>query len=202
MQQDFVGYLLPTTRQVWRNPTEKFILIHTTVGTPEFFDPEAEAAYYAAGLDQADQVGEIIVEQFTEATDPVIEAEWPTQPEQLAEAMKTFIVGTRRQPADTSQIFDLAADILRETHPSPQLRSALLHVLAQQPLTLEEQTPTTLTVSHAEADRQVGITLTRNGQLLAETTILLQADPQLGLAEGTVIASADHQPTRVVAELP
>lgn len=202
LPQDFVPYLLPTTRQVWRNPAERFILIHTTIGTPEFFDPQTQAAYYQAGLDRADQVGENVVEQFTEADDPVIETRWPTHPEQLLEAMEAFILENRDQTADTSQIIDLTADILRETHPSPELRSSLVQVLARQPLELKGRTATTITISHISDGQETAITLSSDGQLLSETVTLLKPDADLGLPEGTTVGSANYGQAQVVRDVP
>lgn len=202
LSRDFVAYLLPTSRQVWRDPAEAFIRINTAIGRPEFFDSDVEVAYYAAGLDQADQVGENVIEELTEVTDPVIETVWPVDPDRLLESMTSFVIARRSSTADAGQLIDLAADILRETNPSPDLRSAVLHVISQQPVDLEERTARTVTVSYGGTDRRIDLTLSSKGHLLSERVTLLEADPELGLPRGTVISHADHAESRIVADLP
>jgi len=192
-----VGYLLPTTREVWRNPGVRFIQIRATVGTPQFFDRDVEAAYYALGLDKTDRVGETSVQQLVDVADVYVETDWPTDPGQLRQEMETAVANSDDQVPIEARLLGFAANLLRETNPSPQLRAAILEVLADLPLELEDQ--------HQDGSITIGvtyrnplltrdaITVSQDGQLLAETTTLLEPDQELGIPEGTQISIAKYQ---------
>ena len=192
-----VGFLLPTTREVWRNPEARFIQIRTTVGTPQFFDRDVEVAYYALGLDQADRVGETLVQQLVDAADVYVETEWPTQPDQLRQVMEMAVANSDDEVPIEARLLGFAANLLRETNPSPQLRAATLEALADLPLELEDQHPDgSITIGVTYRNPLLtrdAITLTLEGQLLTETNTLLEADQELGMPEGTRIATARYQ---------
>jgi hypothetical protein len=202
LDQESVAYLLPTTRQIWRQPAKRFVLLQTTVGIPEFFDPSHQRAYYAAGLDEADQIGQTIVEQFVNVTDPIIETEWPTNPDDLLQAMEELIGENDRTQSIPSDLFLLAADLLRETNPSPQLRAAVLEVLGELPLDVQERGQLSITISLLDGDRQLTMELSDQGDLLSEAITLRQADLTLGIPADTVISKATHRVARVVDDLP
>ena len=200
LSNEFIAYQLPTTRKVWRNPQQGFFQVQTTVEDPIFFDPIVESAYYSAGINEADQVGETIVEQYTDVTDPLIETNWPTKADDLLEEMEAFL--GNGQPSTPAEILDLATDLLRETNPTPQLRGAVLEVIAQLPLDFERQGSQSITISVIEGGRQTTVTLSRTGELITETVVVLNGDPELGIPPGTVVEKVQHQPTRLVDDLP
>ena len=202
LDREFVAYLLPTTREVWRQPEEQFVLIRTTVGTPTFFDPLHEQAYYAAELDKADRIGETLVEQFRDVADPILETEWPSDPDQLLTAMNEFIGGTADTESTPADLFTLAANLLRETNPRPGLRGSILEVLAGLPLELDQDDDTSIKVSVVDDDRRLTMELSQSGDLISESITLLEADPTLGIPVGTLISEATHQMVQVVDELP
>lgn len=202
LDQEFVAYLLPTTRQVWRQPEEQFVMIRTTVGTPSFFDPLHEQAYYSAELDKADRIGKTVVDQFTDVADPILEVEWPRDPDQLLSAMNEFIGGTADSETTPSDLFTLAANLLRETNPPPELRGSILEVLAGLPLDLDQDGDTSIKVSVLDDGRRLTMELSVHGDLLSESTTLLEADPTLGIPVGTLISESTYQMARVVDELP
>jgi hypothetical protein len=199
VSSEFVAYQLPTSRRVWRAPEQRFFMVETIIGEPTFFSSEVEAAYYTAGIDEADKVGETITEQFSDVVDPLMETEWPTETDRLMEEMESFLQSEAPTPA---QMVGLAADLLRETNPNPELRAALLEVLAQLPLDLEEQDDDSVTIGVTEDERLTTLTLSRTGELQAETITLLEGDPQLGIPFRTVIEDVRHQPTQIVESLP
>lgn len=204
VSRDNVAYLLSSVREVWRDPDTNFIQIRTTVRIPEFFDPAIEAAYYTSGLDRSDQVGETRSEQFTGATDPLFEVDWPTEPGPLHEALVEYAAqGGDRRP-ETVSVFDLATDLLREADPSPQLRGAILDVLAALPVQLVNKTDDEITIA-VTYDTPVAIedtiTLSRQGVLLAETTTLLEAEPELKIPARTVVLRVDYLETRITKDL-
>ncbi len=189
--------MLPVTREVWRNPEARFIQIRTTVGTPQFFDRDLEGAYYALGLAQADRVGETFVQQLIGVADEYIETEWPTQADQLRHAMETALTNSEDQVPIEARLLGFAANLLRETNPSPALRAAILEVLADLPLELEDLDPDgSITIGVTYRNPLLirdAITLSQDGQLLAETTTLLEANKELAILEGTQVATARYQ---------
>lgn len=200
IDEEYIAYLLPTSREIWSHPAERFVLIRTTVGQPVFFDADAEAAYYSAGLNEADQVGETYIEQFTDVANPILETEWPDEPDSLRQSMEAFI-GKSGTGATDADLFKLAANILREANPPPELRGAIIEVLAELPLTLE-QPADSITLSVTDGDWQLAMTLSNQGNLLAETTTLLEADPVLGIPAGTVLTNATYGLPQVSSDLP
>lgn len=194
-----VSYLLPRTRRVWKSPDDEFVMLEVTYGRPKFFDPAAEAAYYETDLDEADQVGETVREQFTAVIDPVDEVDWPNNPQSLLAEMTRYL-GT--DPPSTAELVNLAVNLLRERNPSPQLRAATLEVLADLPLDLSEQDNDSVTIGIVHAGRMQTFTFSRIGWLLAETTTLINGEPQSGIPPGTVTTDIHYQPVEVVQSLP
>jgi hypothetical protein len=204
LDDEFVAYLLPSTREVWRQPESEFIQIHTTNHTPTFFNPDAEDAYYRLGLDVADRLDEVQTEQLTGVTDPILEVDWPTEPDALYEALRDYAAQGGDERPEAVQVFDLATDLLRETDRSPASRAVIVEVLAQLPVDLVERTGSTITISisyTAPAPTRDTITLSPAGLLLSETSTLLAGDPELGIPADTTILQVDYQKTRITDDL-
>ncbi|MGH8870977.1 MAG: hypothetical protein ACRDWS_03275 [Acidimicrobiia bacterium] len=204
LDHEFIAYLLPATREVWRQPETEFIQIRTANHNPTFFDPAAEDAYYRLGLDATDRIDQTQTEQLTDVTDPLLEEDWPTQPDALHEALRDYASqGGDERPEDI-QVFDLATDLLRETDPIPQLRAAVIEVLAELPIELEEQSSQTITIGityTTPIPTKDTITLSTKGQLLAETRTLLEGDPELGIPADTIVLKVDYLKTGVTDDL-
>lgn len=196
---DSVSYLLPRTRRVWKSANDEFVMLDVAHGRPTFFDPAAEAAYYEMGLDEIDQVGETVRERFTGVIDPVDEVDWPNNSESLLAEMTRYL-GT--DPPSTAELVNLAVNLLRERNPSPPLRSATLEVLANLPVDLIEQDNDSVTIGIVDAGRMQAFTFSRVGWLLAETTTLMDGEPQSGLPAGTVTTDIQYQTVKVVQSLP
>ena len=194
-----VSYLLPGTRKVWKSPDSDFVMLEVTYDQPTFFDPDAEAAYYRMGLDETDQVGETTREQFTGVTDPVDEINWPDNRDDLLDAMNTYL-GT--ESPTTPELVNLVVNLLRERNPSPQLKAAILEVLADLPIELVREDSESITIGIIDAGRNQTFTLSRSGHLLAETATLIDGDPQAGIPPGTVTSRIEYQPIEVVEDLP
>ncbi|HLF61914.1 MAG TPA: hypothetical protein VI980_12135 [Acidimicrobiia bacterium] len=194
LEQESVAYLLPTVREVWRSPEQRFIQTRTYTGAPEFFDPATETAYYEHSLNEADHVGQIQTEQSTDVADDLVETVWPTDPEQLKIAMETYLTTGDTGPTE-ARMFHLATAILRESNPSPALRAAVVEVLAGLDLELvdEDKNAITLAVTHADpSPTRDSITLSRQGELLAEETILLDGDPGAGIPAGGTFSEVEY----------
>ncbi|MGA7096428.1 MAG: hypothetical protein WB245_02550 [Acidimicrobiia bacterium] len=200
LDAEFVAYLLPTTREVWRQPETGFIQIHTTSHIPIFFDPAVEDAYYRLGLDTTDHLEATQEEQLTDATDPLLDVDWPTEPEALHQALRDYAAQGGDERPESAQAFDLATDLLREANPTPELRAAVVEVLARLPVELVEETSQTINIGityTSTVQTHDTITLDRNGKLLAETSTLVRGDPELGIPADTTIHKVDYQETYV-----
>lgn len=204
LDREFVAYLLPSVREVWRSPDTNFIQIRTTTGTPSFFDRQHETAYYAMGLEETDQLGEERTEQFTDAVDPILEFDWPTATNALHQALVDYTVQGGDERPEAVQVFSLATSLLREADPSPQLRAAVLEVIAGLPVELDEQTDQSITIAivydAALATRDT-ITLNSQGWLVAESSTLIEAEPELGIPAGTRVLDVTYRQGRIVEDL-
>lgn len=194
-----VSYLLPRTRRVWKSPANEFVMLEITYEHPRFPDPEAEAAYYSMDLDETDQVGQTVREQFTGVIDPVDAIEWPANRDSLLKAMTSYL---DTESPTTAELANLGVNLLRERNPSPQLRAAILEVLADLPVDLVRENSGAITIGIIDAGRNQTFTLSPTGQLQAETTILINGDPQTGIAPGTITTQIEYQPIEVVENLP
>lgn len=194
-----IAYLLPTVRRAWISP-DGITHLQTTVGQPRFFDPRDEADYLTAGYDDIDQVGQTVVETFDNTTTILGERDWPADPEPLRDTITGLIPPDSLRPGDVD-ILDISLDLLREVGPSPELRSAIVTVIAGLDLQLLDQTATTATfeISYTQpAAETIRFTLDQDGQLLQEDIITNQGDPSLGIPPGTAIQSTSYQPTTIV----
>lgn len=195
---DQVAYLLPQTRESWVAP-EGVVQLKVFTGTPIFFDAEAESAYYGAGLDRLDLVGETVTETFT-GVSGILDQTWPTDSGELADTIRSRLPPVRGLPVEV-EMLDIALDLLRETTASPQLRAAALRVIAHLDLDLVEQLPDGSATFAIEYNSPLPIrdtfTVDRNGQLLAETSTFTEGDPSLGIPSGTVTYQAQYGATEI-----
>jgi len=198
VEADFVAYLLSSTREVWRSPG--FIQLRTTATSVSFFDPDHRDAYYARGLDVADQIGLPVLERFTEVTDPVLEHDWPTVPPLLRQEMEDF---TSHQTDRTlsSRILALAAAMLREADLTPELRGAVFEVLSGLDLEVDEDANLVILRAASGTGEIIELTVDRKGDLVAEATTLLLGDPALGVPDSTVTSSARYLVKTMVTNL-
>lgn len=204
LDDEFVAYLIPSTREVWRQPDTEFIQIRTTNHPPVFFDRIVDDAYYQQGIGETDQLGETQHEQLTGVADPLLQIDWPTQPDALHEALREYATQGGDERPEAVQIFDLATDLLREANPTPELRASVVEVLARLPVELVEQTGETITIGityPTPMQTRDTITLGSEGELLAEKSILLEGDPQLGIPADTTILKVEYKETLVTDDL-
>jgi hypothetical protein len=204
LDQEFVAYLLPSTREIWRQPDTEFVQIRTTNHAPIFFDDAIEDAYYRLGLDATDRLGETQTQQLTGVVDPILEVDWPSEPSTLYEALRDYAARGGDDRPISVQIFDLATDLLREADPTPELRAAVVQVLARLPVRLVKQTSQTITIEityTAPLATRDTITLSLEGELLVETSTLLEANSELGLPANTVVLKVDYQDARITDDL-
>lgn len=194
-----LAYLLPQIRESWIGQTG-VVQIRTTTEAPHFFDTGDRNRYYASGRDRIDGVGQTRVEIAVETSSILDERDWPTNPNQLAAAIRSI------RPDHTPEtILAIVLSLTRESRADPDLRAAAFEVAARiDGIELVRRT-TTEAVFRLEVDdtpsRVVEFTLTTTGQLVQETLTLPTGDPSLGIPPGTDIVNIRYQPTRVVTNL-
>lgn len=198
-----IAYLIPTNREAWISQAGITHLV-TTTGQPVFFNPVDEADYYAANYDELDQVGRTTTETFDNTTNILTEREWPTDPDQLRQTLTGLIHAEAERPLDV-EILDIALDLIREVGPTPALRAAVVAVIAELDLTLEEESPehTTFSITFGQPDSTtMKFTLTDEGQLTEETITDNTGDDDLDIPPGTEVESVTYQPTLITTTPP
>lgn len=197
-----VAYLLPSRRETWRQSESGFVRTATTVGEPTFFDAATQAAYEQGNGPSMDQVGETIVEQFTNVVDPIADTDWPTDPKALRAAMEQALARGADDRSLDVQLFDLALDILH-TATDPQLKATLIEVIADLDLDQVAAGPEGVALAITDPSpppTRLTATISKDGTLTAASVIWLQ--PAFGIPADTTIATALHQPPVVVEQLP
>lgn len=160
-----VEYLLPSTVEAWWQTDT--VQLTTTVGEPVFFDPAVEAAYYAAGLDTGDQVGQTRTETFTGVSNQLDPTRWSTDPEILTEQLQQAAENNPRSLPIEVEILELAYQLLEpQLLAPPQLRAAIIEVIASLDL---EQTRL--------PDGQVTAAITYQRPAFGTVTLTLTFDP-------------------------
>jgi hypothetical protein len=193
---EFVAYLLPSTRETWRD-NQGTVQLRTTNHPPTFFTPETEAAYYQAGLDQLDQLNQPVTLTATGATNDFDQVAWSTNPDQLHQQMLDHIHQGGSDLPGHIQVFNLARQLLTETGASPPLRAAILRVLATLDLELIQQTPDRLQIAVTHQHIRYTVTLDQTGNLISLSNTQLQPIPELGIPANTTTRQVTYQPTTI-----
>jgi hypothetical protein len=194
--EDQLIYQLLTTRETWFG-SDNTVRIRTTVHEVRFFNETDQTAYQAAGLAEADQVGE--TETITVEL-PETE-EWPTDPNLLDQTIRERMTTSRGQP-DTVEYLELALTIIREGIISPELRAAALRLIGGlDGLNIDSRTEAAHTIFFIEytdsgVETRYSFAIDEHGYLRHEQRLNLTADPQFGISASTIIHQADYtQPT-------
>lgn len=195
--KEFLVYLLPTARETWVG--SQTVQLRTTNHEPIFFTPEDESAYYTAGLDEQDNIGNEVTETVTL---PQPAEQWPTDLESLDEAIAAAAAG-RDLPA-AIEYLQVALSILRETLTTPELRANTLRLMSNfEELQLESQTDqqTAFTIEYQEREIPTRLTfgVSPDGQLVLEQLTILGEDPQLAIPGGTIVSTSHYSEARLVS---
>lgn len=126
------------------------------------------------------------------------ERAWPTVPQLLMVVLAQQVIAEIGTPK-TGPILDQALCLIRETGAAPELRAAVLELLAELDLELlEHHQDGTGTFAarfiHSRTVRQA-FTLNPAGNLLRESLTLLDADDRLGIPAGTALEKSTYEPT-------
>ncbi len=203
---DWLPYLLPTITETWTGPAGRFVQIRTTVGTPRFFHPAAEAAYRAADGGDADRVGQTTTERFTDVAGPYDDITWSTDAETLLAQIDAVTGSEDQQRPARERRLDVVLDLLRDPLTEPELRGALIEtlgLLGPDEVTPQPEGSTTLTfLTAGERSVRIQITITTDGWPIGERHTLLVDDTELGIPAGTVIDESHREPPQLADRLP
>ncbi len=173
-----------------------------SVGEPEFFDAEAEAAYRTGSLSIFDGVGEVFVNDFTaEATDLGARS-WPTEPAALIAAMRAYVSGQGSSIAEDAAVVELAADLLRVSTAPPELRAAVIRILDRAGVDVAERAEAEGVVVSIRYVDQV-LTLLElefdaDANLILERVTWLDEFPLAGTPAGAILQESVYTPAQVV----
>ncbi|MFQ5523685.1 MAG: hypothetical protein ACE5F5_08915 [Acidimicrobiia bacterium] len=197
--RDLLVYLLPREREVWigNEGTEQ---IRTTYLEPIFFRDTHEEAYYAAGLDTADQIGQTVTSTVLIPVDV-----WPDNLEELDQAIRNQMASGRGLPFDVEYL-DVALDIITESFVSPQLRASTLNLISRLgSLQLGEPGDGVQAFSVEYSERGVRMRLTfgidRVGNLTSKELVAVTEDTAFGIPAGTAVSTAIYGPPTEVDTL-
>ncbi len=198
-----IAYLLPVTTEAWwRGDTAR---IATSVGTPVFFDPALESAYYAAGLDAEDRVGTTTTDVVTGVTNRLDPADWSTDPETLRLQLEREVAvpaatGAPVEPMLLELVEGLLAPDLRAP---PALRAALLDVVASLPVdVLADRNTVVVTLDgtdEALGRTRASLTFDARGHLLESVLVAVDGVPDAGIPAGTAVERLVQGPPAIVA---
>lgn len=199
---DHLAYLTQSRRETWYG-SDGALLIRTTVRPPEFFRPQDKEAYYAASLDQRDNVGETAVEAFRD----VDQLTWPSDPEQLDAAIRE-IAATDRGLSQEVEYLDVALNVVREATPSSEVRAEALRLIGQLSiLELVEEAPdgtvtfrTSYTLNGTETEHLFSID--PSGFLVRESKNVINDASALRLPAGAVVHDSKVHSIEIVEDLP
>lgn len=195
-----LAYLLSTDRETWTSADGDTLHSVSLTPPPTFFDPPDESAYYEAGLDQIDQIGETVTDTFTGVRTLLDEQDWPIDPDQLEASLRAALPEETERSEDV-ELLDLAVDLLRLPDAAPELRSALLQVIGRLDLNLVERRDdggAVLSVAYdLPTTTEFEVVIGGDGQLVSETTTLTNGDATLGIPAGTVVESVIYGPVVV-----
>ena len=202
IDDELVGYLLPTSIESWRRD-DGFVQLVTTIHRPVFFDPMVEEAYYRAGLDRVDRVGDTGSETFADVGGAFAGIVWPTDPDQLLSLMEELIPQGEGQPPREVRLLNLAATLLRGTVIEPDLRAMVLEVLASLELEVDaEDESLIVAVTYQDwARTRYSVTFDDRGNVVAESTILIDGADMPYIPAGTVVSHALYTPPVIVPDL-
>lgn len=190
---DVLAYLLSSTRETWFG-SDGTVKIRTTVHDVSFFTDEDEAAYYAAGLDQQDNLGK--TETLT-VSDPGQE-EWPTDAGQLDQTIQDRMTRDRGLP-ETVEYLNVAFNIIREVYTTPELRATTLRLIAdldglKHEPTESETDPAAFYIEYTDQGVLTRFTfhLDSDGYLRFEERLGLEADMGIGVPVDMPVFRAEY----------
>ena len=190
LPHDTLLYILPRTYERWSGD-QGTVRLQETNHDPEFFSAADEEAYFAARLHEGDRLGET-VDRTQQESNSILDEDWPTDPGELE--------GKIRAEARDDDIAFLkkSLEFLREPLVSPELRAAVLQLVAGLELELVEESSDgggTFSVEYELerlGQRRLTFTVNTDGFLTFEEELIVDGYPEYGVPSGTAEYSATY----------
>lgn len=198
---DVLVGLFPVTRETWYGRAGA-VQIRSVRLPPTFFSPDAESAYYDAGLDEMDQIGVVETETVTLPTPP---RQWPEDPKELIELLKSEASTGRDLPEEVEQL-ESGLRLLRDAFATPIQRATVLRWIGNLAgMQLAETKGGALALAGEYMDAgmptQFSIEFDQEGWLIAEQRTVLHDGFAPGVPAGTAVSSATYSKPVIVRTL-
>ncbi len=198
---DHLVYEERTIRESWIG-TDGTVQISITVLDPMFLSDNDRATYYAAGINEQDQVGETVTSTISQAEDVV----WPSDPNSLDEVIRRHLANESDLPQAVKYL-NMALGIIRESHASPDLRAATMRLVGTlddlELLGVDDAGTATFSISFVEQgiDKTQTFSLDTSGYVRLERTTRVADDPTFGIPAQTVESQWISEQPRLVSTL-
>lgn len=199
---EFLVYLLPTIRETWIG-SEGTVQIRTTNQPPIFFTDRDADAYYAAGIDKQDTVGETTT--LITSTEAAF-AQWPADDSALDQAIRQAARTDRGLPDDVEYL-DVALDMLREVPTPPDVRATTLRLISRLSdlnlvgTTIDGDATFDIEYTDRNIPTRLTFTISSQGYLLYEEIRILKGDPRFGIPANTSVSTAEYSTPRITTSL-
>lgn len=198
--REFVAYLLPLVTERWTS--DSTVTERTTVGRPQFFSPEVEAAYRSSGQAAVDGVGEVRVVTYPLSQSDFGIRDWPTDDDGLLAAMRSYVSNEGGDASEAASVLALAGTLSRDPGATPELRAALLRVLADLDVEVMrfEDGGAIVAAEFVEngVPSRVELEFDADGYLECQRLIWLRGEPDVGVRGVTVVSDLRTTPAIVV----
>jgi hypothetical protein len=205
--EEFV-LLLPERREAWV-AADGSTRVRVRIGEPRFLDEAIEEAFAAGGLGAVIGVGETIDETYGPAPDRIDLSDWPTEPDELEDWMRSEAAASDPAGAVRAhRVLDVAAELLTETGARPTLRAAVLRVLARaeglEVVEGEEGVAVEVGITYRDETgvwrRSIGFD--GEGSLVRSRLVDVDGLARIGIPPGTAVEDARYSPTVIVTAFP
>lgn len=196
--EETLAYLLPVRRQIWIQPVGGVTVLATTSGEPTILTPGGTELYERFGR-PGDRPGETIT-VAQESYEHPAEGVDSSDPDDL----EAWLRAPAQVDTDT-KVAAAALGLITESPATPDLRAAVLGVLAALDLTLVDETEDTVTLQTRPTDAddtQITFTIRADGQLLYRADATTRDFDDIGIEAGFVTFEATYQPTRTTDTAP
>ena len=198
---DYLAYVLEYTSEQWAGD-QGTVRDQVTNHEARFFSAADEEAYYAAKLNEGDRLGETVVNTQQDSNSILDEQDWPTDASELEKVIRSEVGD------DESAVLEKSLQFLRAPLLPPELRAAVLEVIAELDLELVEEAGDgggTFAIEYEIEEvgpRRLVFTLNAEGYLVFEELVAVDGYPEEGVPAGTADNRATYTVPSLVDSLP
>ncbi|MBA2338026.1 MAG: hypothetical protein H0V96_09785 [Acidimicrobiia bacterium] len=162
------------------------------LGSAEFFDPTAEAAYRGSSAEAREKPGTVVSSERERVPFPLDARLWPIATDALRGAMEAHVSNLPAETPEAAQLIDLAGELLRDPRIAADLRGAVIRVLDGIDGVVVGHVDDGVTVSlrytaPPGGDTVYTLAFDGQGRLLRETETWMDGNDAAGVPAGTTI---------------